>query len=87
MTPHPQSYRGLVFGDKEELFLVHRIAGAPSFDQVVEIEPALMLIPRFIDFPGVPDLAISKATVLDSPHVGRIRTRALIYLESDDLSG
>lgn len=84
-TPRPPSYQGLVFGGKEELFLIHRIAGAPDFDQVLEIEPTPAPIPPAVDFPGVPDTALSGATVLDSPHVGRLQTKTLIYLETDDL--
>lgn len=58
-TPLPSSASAVVIGNDAEQFMIHQIAGAPDFDQIVQIQPLHL-------FDSI--LKASPAILLNLPH-------------------
>jgi hypothetical protein len=97
--PHPPEARYVLVGAEHEAFLVHRLAGAPEFDEIVAVEAApgalagvdieggvtAVLSGRRADAPLTPgeDIAVSVEGRADTL---RLHVRRTIYLGFDDLA-
>lgn len=90
----PFLYSGLLFGNSKEIFLAHRISGAPDFDQIVQVTPTPDLVqlvakthhPFFLESTANQHpLSIPSTVQLPGRVSQEVHLQKQIHLEFDDL--